>query len=111
MDNLIAFIQKIGLQVQTLLTGEPARFIFYGAAFVIWAVVGLANHFGFTQLGPTISLTDSLLQATVAGGVLVEVIRRYVFSQNSVVTIATNAYISGASNAARDADVAPPVDA
>jgi hypothetical protein len=65
-------------RARDLLQGEPARFIFYGAAIVVWIVLAIANRLGVTTFGPTISLGDALTQATLAGAFLTELIRRYV---------------------------------
>ena len=61
-----------------LLQGEPLRFIVYGAAIVVWLVVGIANAIGFSHFGPSISLTDSMTEATIAAAFLTEIGRRYV---------------------------------
>ena len=60
------------------LQGEPLRFIVYGAAAVVWVVVGVANQLGFAQLGPSLSLTDSMIDATAAAAILTELVHRYV---------------------------------
>lgn len=85
MQSLIARIYALADRVQDALTGEPARFIFYGAAITVWAVVAITNALGINRFGPNISLTDALTQATLAGAFLTELIRRYVYSPNTVV--------------------------
>lgn len=107
--EIIEKIKDLGFRVETLLTGEPARFIYYGAAIVVWLVILVANAVGFTKLGPNISLTDALVQATLAGAALTELIRRYVYSPNTTADIAVDAYLRGAETATRDAaaDVPP----
>lgn len=103
-------ITELANRITTLLTGEPARFIFYGAAIVIWAVLGIANALGFTRLGPTIDLNDALTQATLAGALITELIRRYVYSPNTVNAVAVDSYVRGVADGARDVPVAlPPV--
>lgn len=85
-----------------LLIGEPARAIGYGAAVVI--------YFAAKALGsiPDQSLDEALLSAGVAIGTVasvVESIRRFVYSQPTVVAIAELAAATGY------ADVpAPPAD-
>jgi hypothetical protein len=90
---------------RTLLTGEPARFIGYGAAVVIVGVIAISNALGFTRFGENISLSDALIGATAAiatlGGII-ETIRRFVYSQNTVEAIAAVAAETG------DATVPPP---
>lgn len=104
-------ITELANKVTNLLSGEPARFIFYGAAIVIWAVLGIANALGFTRLGPTIDLNDALTQATLAGALITELIRRYVYSPNSVNAAAVDAYVRGIADGARDVPVqVEPID-
>jgi hypothetical protein len=81
-------IGDIAAKATSLLQGEPARFIFYGAALVVWAVVGIANLAGIVRFGPSISLTDALTDATLAGAALTEMVRRFVYSPNTVIAIA-----------------------
>lgn len=104
VDRIIALARRI----EAALTGEPARFIFYGAAIVVWAVLGIANAAGITQLGPRVDLTDALTQATLAGAFVTELIRRYVYSPNTVNEIAVDSYVRGVSDGARDVPVALP---
>lgn len=65
----------------SLLQGEPARAIGYGAAIVIVGVIAVANQLGYTQLGSNIDLPTALGMATAAiltiGGVI-ETIRKFV---------------------------------
>lgn len=75
------------VRVEALLQGETLRAIVYGAAVVIWVVVGIAHASGFTQLGPTISLNDAMVDATVAAAALTEISRRFVFSPATVADI------------------------
>lgn len=74
-------------RIRALLQGEPLRAIVYGAAVVIWLVVGIANATGFTQLGPHISLDDAMVAATGAAAGLTEVSRRFVYSPATVATL------------------------
>jgi hypothetical protein len=74
-------------KVKNALTGETARFIGYGAAIVLVGLVAVLNALGVTRFGEGLSLTDALIGTTaavttVAG--LVESIRHYVFSANTV---------------------------
>ena len=101
-------ITELANRITAALSGEPARFIFYGAAIVIWAVVAISNALGFNQFGPNISLTDSLTQATLAGALITELIRRSVYSPNTVNTVAVDAYVRGVADGARDVPVALP---
>lgn len=84
MDRLSALLLWIRDTTERLLQGEPLRAIVYGAAVVIWLVVGIANALGITRFGATISLTDAMTQATVAAAVITEIARRYVWSPASV---------------------------
>lgn len=77
-------------RVTDLLQGEPLRAISYGAAIVVWLVVGIASQLGVVRFGPAITLQDALTDATAASAVLVgitETIRRYVYSPNTVKAI------------------------
>lgn len=74
-----------------LLEGEPLRAIVYGAAVVVWLVVGIANAIGFAHFGPTISLTDAMVDATAAAAALTEISRRFVFSPATVAAIKAGA--------------------
>jgi hypothetical protein len=71
-------LSAILTRARALLAGEPLRAIIYGAAVVVWLVVGAANALGFTALGPTISVDDALTVATTAAVLLTELARRYV---------------------------------
>jgi hypothetical protein len=71
-------------KAEALLQGEPLRAIVYGAAVVVWVVVGLANASGVVRLGPTISLDDALVDATAAAALLTEIGRRFVYSPATV---------------------------
>lgn len=95
MQSLIARIYALADRVQDALTGEPARFIFYGAAITVWAVVAITNALGINRFGPNISLTDALTQATLAGAFLTELIRRYVYSPNSAAEVAAESLNRG----------------
>jgi len=81
MTALLAKLTDLLAKIDDLLSGEPARFIGYGAAIVIVGVVALANALGFTRLGADISLTDALTLAGVAIAFIVpaiETIRHFV---------------------------------
>lgn len=81
-----------------LLTGEPARLIGYGAAVVIVLVVAVANSLGFTQFGSNLSLESAVGLTTTALAVLVgliETIRHYVYSPNTVQVIAAQSAATG----------------
>jgi hypothetical protein len=71
-------VRGIVVQAEAALEGEPLRFICYGAALVVWLVVIAAHAIGATQLGPTLSLNDALIDATAAAALLTELCRRYV---------------------------------
>lgn len=93
-------------KARTILTGESARAIGYGGALVVVGVVALANALGLTQLGQNISVSDAFVLATTAITTLVgiiEGIRHYVFSANTVAAIAVKA--PEATTAAIDAGV------
>jgi hypothetical protein len=91
-------IKDILAKADAALTGEAARFIGYGSAIVLVALVALLNAFGVTHFGTGISLTDALIGTTAAIATLtgvVEAIRKNVYSQNTVQVIATNAAVTG----------------
>lgn len=76
-------------KVDSLLSGEPARAIGYGAALVIVGVSLASNALGFTRI-PEVSLEGALAAAAIATTTVVTVIegiRRSVYSPNSVDTI------------------------
>lgn len=74
-------------RARALLQGETLRAIVYGAAIVVWIVVGLSNALGFTRFGANISVTDALTQATAASVLLTELARRFVYSPATVAAI------------------------
>lgn len=76
-------------RVTALLSGEPLRFIVYGAALVVWLVVGIANALGFSHFGANISLTDALPIASAAAVAITEVCRQIVWSPASVAALQT----------------------
>lgn len=85
-------------QARVLLQGEPARLIGYGAAVVVVLVVAIANALGFTRFGANIDLGTALGLTTLAIGSLVgliETIRRYVYSPNTVQRIAEQSAATG----------------
>jgi len=94
--TLIEKLRALGYRAEDLLQGEYARFLFYGAAIIVWAVVGIANALGYTRFGVTLSLNDALIDATAAGAVLTELIRRGVYSKNTVQAVALDAAINAA---------------
>jgi hypothetical protein len=65
-------------RARAALQGEPLRAIVYGAALVVWLVLGVADVVGITRFGPAIDITDALTQATAASVLLTELVRRYV---------------------------------
>jgi len=65
-------------RLSALIQGEPLRGIVYGAAVMVWIVVGVANAVGFTRFGPNLNIADALTQATAASVLLTELARRYV---------------------------------
>jgi TRAP-type C4-dicarboxylate transport system permease small subunit len=80
-----------------LLKGEPARAIGYGAALVIVGVSLASNALGFTRI-PAVDLPTAVTDATFAIGTvvgLIESIRHFVYSQNTVQAIATRAADTG----------------
>jgi hypothetical protein len=77
-------VNALLVRAKALLQGEPLRAIVYGAAVVVWVVVGIANATGITHFGPTISLDDALVDATAAAAALTEISRRFVFSPATV---------------------------
>jgi hypothetical protein len=84
--------------VRTLLTGEAARFIGYGSAVVMVGFIAVANALGITRFGEGMSLTDALILTTAAITFVVgviESIRKFVYSFNSVAAIAANAAVTG----------------
>lgn len=103
MQSIMSTVSSLLDKVQTLLTGEAARFIGYGSALVIVGVVAVSNALGFTRFGADISLGDALIGATSAITFVittVESIRHFVFSLNTVTTIKAEA------TPASDTDVA-----
>ena len=88
MTNLLA-------KVRDLLQGEPLRAIVYGAAVVVWLVLGVANALGVTRLGPEVGIEDALTQATAASVLLTEISRRFTYSPNTVERIAAQAAATG----------------
>lgn len=86
MDKLRSILDAISAK----LTGEPARAIGYGAAVAVVAVVYVANALGFTRFGASLSLADALSLASVSITFvvgIVEGIRHYVFSPNTVAEV------------------------
>jgi len=71
-------IQAVLIRARAVLQGEPLRVIVYGATLVVWLVLGIANAVGITRFGPALDITDALTQATAAGVLLTEIVRRYV---------------------------------
>lgn len=71
-------MNAIIVRAEALLQGEPLRFIVYGAAIVVWLVVGIAHALGLSRFPVDLSLNDALLDATAAAALLTEIGRRYV---------------------------------
>jgi hypothetical protein len=101
-------LAELQAKISALLQGEPLRAIVYGAAVVVWIVVGIAHALGFTQLGPTISLGDAMVDATAAAAALTEISRRFVFSPASVAAIAVTPPV--AANTVTSIPVVTPLD-
>lgn len=83
MDKIKALLA----QVDTLLHGEPARAIGYGAAVIIYIVAKASGKF------PDVSLDSALVSAGTALAAVVgvvETIRHFVYSPNTVEAIVTN---------------------
>jgi hypothetical protein len=78
-------------RAEDALQGEPARFISYGAALVVWGVVLAAHALGYSTFAPGLSLDDALLDATAAQVFLTEVVRHFVFSPATVAAAAAAA--------------------
>ena len=82
MEKFTAILEK----ARSLLLGNPARAIGYGAAVVIWLVVRLANELG-VQFGE-LSFEASVAAAFAAITVLVTVIegiRKFVYSPQTYI--------------------------
>jgi hypothetical protein len=94
MSSLLIKARILAYKISDLLNGEYARFIFYGAAVVVWAAVGIANALGFHRFG-AIDLTGALVGATAAGAALTELIRRGVNSNNTLDAAKFLAYMDG----------------
>lgn len=75
MEAIVEFLKG-------LLAREPARFVSYGSAAAVWAVVQLAGLLG-------VLVPDNVLLAvgTIATFVLTEAIRRLVYSPATVAAI------------------------
>lgn len=104
MDKIKNLLDKI----DGLLKGEAVRAIGYGAAAVVVAVVAVSNAVGYTRFGENIDINSAIILTTAAITTLttlVEGIRRFVFSQNSVVAIAVKADVQGADVALAEAGV------
>lgn len=83
---------------RALLTGEAARFIGYGSAIVVVGIIAIANALGVTRFGAGLSLSDALvLTGTAATTVIgiIESIRKFVYSINTVEAITLNAAVTG----------------
>lgn len=107
MDKLRSLLDS----ADTLLTGEPARAIGYGAAIVVVGVVAISNALGYSRFGSGLDLTTAVgltttAVATVVG--LVESIRHYVFSSNTVarMNLAASSQEAGTIDPATAADIA-----
>lgn len=88
--NLSSLLDKVRLA----LTGEPARFIGYGSALVVVGVVAVANALGISRFGANLDLGSALVGTTAAIGTvttLVESIRHFVYSPNTVTDLLTEA--------------------
>lgn len=83
----------------TLLKGEAARAIGYGAAVVIYLVALAFDR--IPDMPPEDALTAATAAIVTVTGVI-ESIRHFVYSQNTVEVIAENAAITG------DATIPPP---
>jgi len=83
----------IAVRVQSLLTGEPLRAIQYGAIAVVYLVVKGAIALGYVVDQPDLDGIAIAVAAAIA--VVTEVSRRFVFSPNTVQTIATFAALTG----------------
>jgi len=86
----LSIIDRILAKADDLLKGEVARAIGYGAALVVVLVVAISNAVGFTRFGDNIDITTALVGVGAAITMLVtliESIRRYVFSANTVAAI------------------------
>ena len=97
--NITSILDK----VRNALNGEPVRFIAYGSAIVVVAVVAVANAAGITRFGSDLSLGDALIGSTAAIATLsglVEAVRRAVYSPNSVNDLVNDALDTGISPAA-----------
>lgn len=72
-----------GAMLRTALTGEPLRFISYGAVITVVVVTHLAFALGITQAQPP---SFDVVSGAVASAVVVvtELARRYAWSPNSV---------------------------
>lgn len=71
LDDLKGLLDK----AEESLTGEPARFIGYGAAIVVVAVTLVSNALGFTRL-PAVDLPTALVLTGAATATVVTVIER-----------------------------------
>jgi|GEM_PF-3269421 len=83
----------IAVRVQSLLTGEPLRAIQYGAIAVVYLVVKGAIALGYVVDQPDLDGIAIAVAASIAA--VTEVSRRFVFSPNTVQTIATVAALTG----------------
>lgn len=73
----------IAARAEALLQGNPLRFIVYGAAIVVWIVVGIVNALRPGYF-PVVSLSDALPLATAAAVALTEACRMFVYSPATV---------------------------
>lgn len=84
-------MDKLAERLRALLQGEPLRLIVYGAAVVVWLatrIVPIVAEALGTQVNlQAIDLDGALATATVAAGVLTELVRRYVYSPATVAAI------------------------
>jgi hypothetical protein len=87
VNNIRAFVSALLAKVDSFLTTEPARLIGYGAAVVVFLVVQLL---GIVKPGllPALSFEDAIGDAFAAIAtlvILVESIRRFVFSPQTYI--------------------------
>lgn len=100
-------LQGLLNKVANLLTGEPLRAIGYGAAVVIWLVANASGKFADMSFESAIVLSTTAI-GTLSG--IIETARKFVYSPNSVQTIANEAFDAGAAGAPQPAVPAPPAD-
>lgn len=90
--------------IRALFAKEPARFVGWGSTLVVAGALKLAEQFGVT-------LSVDVLAAigVLAGFVISELIRRFVYAPTTVQAIANNAAVTGSTDIGTPPTATPPL--